>query len=307
MKKAIVTGANSFVGSAVVRELLAREVEVFALVHEGRADRLPVSEHLHVASFDVQQDEAFPFPNAAYDACYDFAWVGGTNVAFRKDYALQLKNAIWTADAVRMAADAGCRRFIAAGSIMEREIAAACQAPGCKPGMGYCYGVGKLAAHMVAQSVAADCGMEFVWALITNAYGVGERSTRMVNTTIRKCIAGEPPQFTAGTQNYDFVYIDDVARAFYLIGEHGKPFHEYLIGSGTARPLKEFLLEMKASIAPNLDFVFGDIPFTGTNLPLADFDCRETEQDTGFRADVSFAEGTRRTRDWMKRLEAEHG
>ena len=73
MKKAIVTGANSFVGSAVVRELLAREVEVFALVHEGRADRLPVSEHLHVASFDVQQDAAFPFPNAAYDACYDFA------------------------------------------------------------------------------------------------------------------------------------------------------------------------------------------------------------------------------------------
>ena len=54
------------------------------------------------------------------------------------------------------------------------------------------------------------------------------------------------PQFTAGTQNYDFVYIDDVARAFRLIGEKGKPFHEYLIGSSTARPLKEFLLEMKA-------------------------------------------------------------
>ena len=44
--------------------------------------------------------------------------------------------------------------------------------------------------------------------MITNAYGVGERSPRMVNTTIQKCIRGEAPQFTAGTQNYDFVYID---------------------------------------------------------------------------------------------------
>ena len=42
-------------------------------------------------------------------------------------------------------------------------------------------------------------------------------------------------------QNYDFVYIDDVARAFRLIGEKGKPFHEYVIGSGNAKPLKNFL------------------------------------------------------------------
>jgi nucleoside-diphosphate-sugar epimerase len=152
-------------------------------------------------------------------------------------------------------------------------------------------------------SVAAKLGIELVWPEITNAYGVGELSPRMVNTTIRKCIKGEAPQFTAGTQNYDFVYIDDVARAFYLIGKNGKPFHEYLIGSSTARPLKEFLLEMRQSIAPDLDFIFGDIPFTGTNLPLSVFDCSQTEKDTGFKAEISFAEGTKRTRDWLAGLE----
>src|SRR5665647_1740214 len=105
----------------------------------------------------------------------------------------------------------------------------------------------------------------------------------MLNTTIRKIIRNEPLQFTTGTQNYDFVYVDDVARAFRLIGEKGKPFHEYLIGSSTARPLREFLLEMKASIAPDLNFVFGDIPFTGIDLPLEKFDCSTTEKDTSFR------------------------
>jgi len=87
-----------------------------------------------------------------------------------------------------------------------------------------------------------------------------------------------------------------------LIAENGKPFHEYLIGSSTARPLKEFLLEMKQSIAPDLDFVFGDIPFTGIDLPLSRFDCGQTERDTGFRAEISFAEGCRRTCEWWKEV-----
>ena len=55
---------------------------------------------------------------------------------------------------------------------------------------------------------------------------------------------------------------------------------------------------MKSSIAPDLDFVFGDIPFTGINLTLEDFDCSKTEQDTGFKAEISFAEGCKKTRDW---------
>ena len=153
-------------------------------------------------------------------------------------------------------------------------------------------------AHIMCMSVAAELGMELVWPEITNAYGVGEKSPRMVNTTIQKCIRGEAPQFTAGTQNYDFVYIDDVARAFRLIGENGKPFHEYLIGSSTAR-----LTEMQAAIAPELPFLFGDIPFTGTDLPLSRFDCTETERDTGFRAEITFAEGCRRTMEWWKKME----
>ena len=104
-----------------------------------------------------------------------------------------------------------------------------------------------------------------------------------------------------GEQLRDFVYIDDAARAFRLIGEHGEPFTEYLIGSSTARPLREFLMEMHDSIAPDLEFVFGDVPFTGVDLPLSYFDCSKTELDTGFRAQVSFAEGCRRTRDWIIR------
>lgn len=302
MESAIVTGANGFVGSALVRELLDNGMEVYAAVHGGNRSNLPDAKGLHVVDFDLSDAARLTgkIPFGACDTFYDFAWDGSAG-SKRADVGLQLDNVRWTVDALRVSKELGCDRFLHAGSIMEHETMAAGYRDGNRPGQGYIYGCGKVAAHIMCMAVAAEMGVDLVWPEITNAYGPGERSPRLVNTTIRKCIDGVSPQFTSGTQNYDFVYIDDAARAFRLIGEHGEPFTEYLIGSSTARPLREFLMEMHDSIAPDLEFVFGDVPFTGVDLPLSYFDCSKTELDTGFRAQVSFAEGCRRTRDWIIR------
>jgi nucleoside-diphosphate-sugar epimerase len=168
--------------------------------------------------------------------------------------------------------------------------------------MGYIYGMGKHIAHCMCKAVAADIGIDLLWPMITNAYGVGELSPRFVNTTLRKIINGEPLQFTAGTQNYDFVYVTDVARAFYAVAQDGVPFKEYIIGSGNARPLREFILEMQQALAPDAVPLFGDVPFTGTNLPLSAFDTSELEQDCSFKPLVPFAEGTRMTMEWLKTI-----
>lgn len=304
MKKAIVTGANGFIGSAVVKYLISKNVEVIALCRDSHVNNIPESSLIKTVPMElnnmkeiikrIQQDN--------YDIFYHFAWQGCSGEE-RANTKLQLQNAQWTVDALEAAHEIGCKRFICAGSIMEHETIAAAYTQGNRPGLGYIYGGGKLIAHVMCMSVAAKLGIELVWPEITNAYGVGENSPRMVNTAIRKCINKGKPQFTSATQNYDFVYIDDVARAFYLIGKNGKPFHEYLIGSSNARPLKSFLLEMQESIAPDLEFIFGNIPFTGINLPLEKFDCSQTEKDTGFKAEVSFAEGTKRTMKWIKEME----
>ena len=300
MKTTIVTGANGFVGSAIVRELLLNGYQTYAIVKNGHCDNLPKEKNLTFFACDLSELESLPKSIdkcGNFDIFYHFAWAGSAGPA-RANTELQLQNVQWTVNAMKTAKALGCKRFLCAGSIMEHETIAAAYTRENRPGLGYIYGSGKLAAHTMCMSVAANIGIDLIWPEITNAYGLGEKSPRMINTTIQKCIRKENPQFTAGTQNYDFVYIDDVARAFRLIGEKGKPFCEYLIGSSTARPLKEFLLEMQAAIAPDLEFIFGDIPFTGIDLPLSRFDCSKTEEDTGFRAEVSFAEGCRRTMEW---------
>ncbi len=298
--KAIVTGANGFVGSAVVKELISSGYEVTAVVHGDHwrldgldADIIACSRD-RISELESQVD--------GIDIFYDLAWDGSAGPK-RADVRLQLDNAAWTVDAMNTAKAIGCSRFLHAGSIMEREVMAAAYSDGMRPGQGNIYGCGKATAHIMCRSVASQIGIDLAWPMITNAYGPGELSPRLVNSTLRKCIDGASPEFTAATQSYDFVYIDDVARAFRLIGERGMPFTDYLIGSSGAKPLREFLLEMRGAVAPELEFRFGSIPFTGVDLPLSAFDCSKTERDTGFRAQVSFAEGCRRTMEWLRSRE----
>lgn len=304
MKKVILSGANGFVGAAVVNELVANNVEVLALHTTGNNGNIPKNDLVTCAPADIAKISALgeTIENGAYDTFYHFAWAGSAGEA-RVDCGLQLQNALWTVECIKFAHAIGCKRFVCAGSIMEKEVVAAVSAQGTQPGLAYIYGVGKLSAHCMAKPVAADLGIELVWAIITNAYGEGETSPRFVNSTIRKIITNEPLQFTAATQNYDFVHISDVANAFYLIGAKGKPFCEYIIGSSTARPLKEFIVEMQQALAPDSKPIFGNVPFTGINMSLDVFDTGDTEKDTGFKAKISFADGTRRTMDWIKSVE----
>ena len=301
MKNAIVSGANGFIGSALVRELIQHDVHVVALTRKGHTNNVPVSNLVTIVPFDMDNsiDLLTDLPQRGFDVFFHLAWSNASGLS-STNVPLQLRNVQNTIDCMKIAKALGCRRFVNSSSILEIEAYRATLAQGNRPGASrFVYGASKLSSHIICECLASELDMGFISALVTNAYGPGEVSARMVNTAIRKCIYGENPQFTSATQLYDFVYINDVARAFRLIGEKGTPFHEYTIGSSNARPLKDFLLEMKSAIAPNLDFVFGSIPYTGGVMLEEDFDCSETERDTGFRASISFGEGCIRTRDWL--------
>lgn len=301
MKSAIVTGANGFVGSAVVKELLRKNIDVLAIVHADNSTNLPDNPHLHIISCDMSEIGSLTdcLSHNKYDLFYHFAWSGSAG-PLRTDYNLQLENAKWSLDAITTASKLGCEKFIAAGSILEDETLAAVNSQGNMPGAPYIYGAGKIVFHQMGSPLAAKLGIKLIWGKITNTYGVGEVSPRLVNTTLRKCIGGISPEFTSGVQNYDFIYIDDLARAFYLLGQKGKPFSNYVLGSGQAKPLREFLEELHNAVAPDLPFLFGDVPFTGTNLPLSSFNTDNLYEDTGFVPEYSFAEGCKKTINWLK-------
>lgn len=306
MNIVVVTGAAGFVGSSVVRELLNNNKKVIALdVIDNPINRLPlINPKLIYKKCDITNKKEIEMALSGLnaDTIYHFAWLGSAG-PLRMDYNCQIKNAIMTVELMKTMKELGCSRFVCAGSIMEYETISTIYAQGTKPNMAYIYGVGKQLAHALCKPIANNIGVELVWAYITNAFGVGELSPRLINTTIKKCIHHEPLEFTSGTQNYDFLYIDDVAKAFYLLGEKGKANKGYIIGSGRAGPLKDFLERLVYTCDPNAKPQFGDVPFTGTDLSLETFSIEQIQKDCGFVPQVSFEEGVEKTNKWLKEID----
>lgn len=303
MKNVIITGADGFVGSYTVAHFINNGCKVLALDMAGSPRRLTPGGNLEYIQCDIFDTKSMleKISHSVYDTFVHFAWAGPSGEA-RSDYNLQMKNALASVECMKAAKELGCSRFVCAGSIMEYEVEESIHIQGKHPALKNIYGLCKHIAHTMCKAVANQIGIELVWPMISNAYGIGEFSPRFVNSTLRKIINGEPLQFTAATQNYDFVYVTDVAKAFYLVAKNGKPFCEYMIGSGNAKPLKEFILEMISSCDPECTPLFGDVPFTGTDLPLSVYAIENIKKDCGFEPEISFREGAKLTMNWLKTL-----
>ena len=189
--------------------------------------------------------------------------------------------------------------MVFASSIMEYEIEAV-MATDATPGVNTLYSSAKVAADYMARTVAGDCGVDYIRAVISNIYGPGETSPRLINTSLRKMLNGEHCAFSAGEQIYDFIYVTDAAKTFAAIGDKGVSNRTYYIGSQNPRPLKEFLLEMRDCVDPEIEIGLGEIPFNGVSLTYNEFDVNAVRNDTGFVPEVSFAEGINNTIEWLR-------
>lgn len=304
MKKAIVTGANGFVGSAVCNELQALGVEVIAIVRHPDADisRIKSKENVRIvySDFSVFRDLASLIPDRDIDVFYHFAWNGSAGPK-RGDSDVQLKNVKYSCDAVKACSDLGCRRFVFASSIMEYEIEAAMSTE-VIPGINSLYCSAKIAADYMVRAIAGSLGIDYIRAVISNIYGPGESAPRLINTSLRKMLNGEHCAFSSGNQLYDFIYISDAAKAFVAIGEKGINNKTYYIGSQNPRPLKEFLIEMRDCVDPNIRIGLGELPFNGISLTYKEFDINAVKNDTGFVPEHSFKDGIQKTVTWLRNI-----
>lgn len=302
MKKAIVTGANGFVGTALCNELSSQGIKVIAVV---RNEEENIEGIKNIQGISIVYCDLSDFKNLAkiindrdVDVFYHLAWVG-TAGPLRADSDVQLNNVRYACDTVKACADIGCKRFVFASSIMEYEVSAVMNKDDA-PNINTLYCSAKVAANYMARTIAGSIGVDYIRAVISNIYGPGETSPRLINTSIRKLLNGEHCAFSAGEQLYDFIYIDDAIKEFVAIGEKGKANKTYYIGSQNPRPLKEFLCELRDVVVPGTEIGLGELPFNGVSLSYKEFDIYSVENDTGFIPEVSFAEGIRKTMEWIK-------
>lgn len=301
MERVIVAGANGFIGKNLVKSLLEKGYEVTALGNRFDEELLRTVCCITVKDKSMEQISE-ELQSGTYSCFFDLAWAG-TSGPMRADYNVQLNNVRLTCDYVKLAARIRCPRFIYASSINEMETYEYLQSDDIDPSGGYIYGTGKLAAHLMGETVAKMAGIEFIPVIITNIYGVGEKSARLIYTSIKKLLNGEHCSFTAGFQTYDFIYITDAIHSIIEIASKGTGFTRYYIGSGDPKPLREYLLKMRDIVAPGAELGLGDLPFKGVELDYSQFKLHLVKDDTGYENQVSFEDGIRMTADYIRKEE----
>ncbi len=300
MKQVLVTGANGFIGKTLVKALLDRAYKVVAL--DIRFDE-ELLNNANVKCVNVLDKEISSLKSEIsagdYDCFFHLAWAG-TSGPLRADYNIQLDNVKITCDYIKLCKELGCKRVVYASSINEMETYEYLQSDNVEPAGGYIYGTGKLAAHLMGETVAKLNDVDFIPVIITNIYGAGEKSARMIYTSIKKLINKEHCSFTAGNQTYDFIYLTDAINSIISVAEKGKAFNRYYIGSGEPKPLKEFLLKMRDIVDPESEIGLGDIPFKGVDISYNQFDLKKVEKDTGYKNQIPFETGIKMTAEYIR-------
>ena len=236
---------------------------------------------------------------------YHLAWAGIVGPS-RSDPSVQLQNVKAAGEAVQTAAKIGCSHFVGVGSMREYEGIAELDGDTATVSPSCIYGEGKHFARFYTKALSAQLGLKHTWAILSNVYGEDPSLRFIINTTLYKILHQEPLEFTAGTQLYDFIHVEDAARALVAIGESGVPGSSYVVGNGQPRPLREYLGQMGRLFAPEREMHFGSIPYTGISLHKECFSIEKLTKDTGFIPQISFEEGIKRTMEWLKAQEEEH-
>lgn len=302
MNNVIVTGASGMIGSALIKLLVNDDIEVTALVRPNSQKMNNLVKHSSLKLMECDTSDYLSIKDqlsGSYDTFFHFAWCGAYGAA-RNDLFLQNQNIKNALEAVELAHAVGCKTFVGAGTQAEFgrvEGLISDQLPK-NPLTGY--GIAKNTAGQMTRLLCEQYHMRHNWGRILSAYGPGDNTYTMVMSSIIGMCRNERLKFTRGDQIWDYIYSDDCARAFYLIGENGKHGKAYTIGSGESKCLREFIEIMRDRINPELELGIGEMDYYPNQVMMLLADISELTEDTGFKPSVEFEDGILKTIEWVK-------
>lgn len=319
--RVIVTGATSFIGRAVTKELLAGGHHVFAVVRpdspglpqlemlapeaEGKSGRKgECLTFLPFALKDIRKLESCPAlvpssalkshsaPKGMAELWLHLGWEGAVS-AIRQDPHVQARNIGYALDSLHTAARLGCARFLFCGSqaeygivdgIMGEEIL-------CHPVSEY--GKDKLEVCRRAGEDAKALGIDYIHARIFSVYGPGDHPWSLVSTCLDTFLKGGRMELGACTQQWNFLHVRDAARALTGLLLAKVPAGVYNVAGEDTRTLKSFVEQMHRLCGEKGTCEYGKRPPNAEGVVSLVPDIRKLKEAAGFAQEISFEDGIR--------------
>lgn len=211
MKRVFLTGASGFIGRRCLDELLRRDYEIHAVARRPFAGPRDVVWYdcdllvPGVAAELARRVRASHLLHLAWYTKHELFWTASENWQW-------LSASIELFDAF---VDAGGRRGVCAGSCAEyvwNETVCDERRTPLTPATPY--GRAKVALHASLEATARKRDFSLGWGRVFFPYGPSEVSGRLMPSVINALIRGEAVTCTSGEQQFDYLYVEDVASAF---------------------------------------------------------------------------------------------
>lgn len=289
--KVIVTGANGFVASNLINKLIENKIEVLAIDISFDNNRLCESTLIKKVEMSIDAIMELNI-NDDYDLLYHFAWIG-VNGPLKSDIDSQLKNISMTIKCAEFAKKIGCKKILCAGTIAERNVESLNSLT--KTGAGMIYGIAKYSTHLLLESYCKNIGLDFVWMQFSNIYGPNNKTGNLVSYTLNQLFNNQEATFGPALQPYDFIFIDDLLKAVYLLGINKTNKNYYFIGSGKPMVLRDYLLKIGEKCHKEDLIKIGVRADDGIKYSFDMFDNRDLLNDIGDYISIDFDEAIQYT------------
>lgn len=295
MKSVIVTGAGGFIGSSLCNELLTKGYKVFGVDIDGSGlTKFESNSNFVPVCADLSKEKLSSIINEPIDCLFYLCWGGTLGGKDLYDEDLQIDNVRTAVNACKDSV-LYCKHFIFGSSSYEHM-----KTIGSDEDISI-YGIAKGTASKMCSSIALRNNMKFNKAILTNTYGVGDKSRKAVNTIINMMLNKQPLKLVEGNNLNDWVYIDDTVEGLISIYEKGLDYKEYYIGHRNISTFKDKIVIMRDVLCPEMSLEFGTMK-DETYVDYSNYDLDSLYNDTGFECKTDFKESILLTADWVKKI-----
>lgn len=303
MNKVVITGATGAIGMALINKCIDNGIQVMVLCHKcsPRNNYIPNNKLVELCECSLEKLSSLDVNSYSGDVFYHLAWKG-TFGRERNELYSQLDNVRFTLDAVMLAKKLGCRRFIGIGSQAEYGRTDIKLSPETFPNPENGYGAAKLSAGIMSKLLCEQLQMEYIWVRVLSVYGPYDGTDTMITSTLIKMLKGEHISLTKGEQKWDYLFSEDAAEALFRLGNSKEVGKVYVLGSGTSRPLKEYVEIMKQETGYVHEVGYGEIAYSPKQVMKLEADISGLEKDILFKPEISFEEGIQKTIFWVREI-----
>ena len=245
--RALVTGGAGFIGSALVRALLARQADVTVVDNlvTGRREWVPDGARFHCLSIaDGQLDRVFE-DDGPFDYVFHHAALKDVRKALIDPGPDAEANIIGTLNVLRCAAEHETGRFVFPSSAAIYGDAAVRPTPESAPAAPISpYGISKLTCEHYISFFAHNRGLSAVALRYATVYGPAaaeESEAGVITIFTRRMLAGRRPVvFGNGEQTRDLIHVDDVVSGTLAAAERARaPWAVYNVATGVETSIKD--------------------------------------------------------------------